>query len=218
MSRAHIMKVLQNPDGSVMTGASVRVLADGASVDLPDPLYTTDAGSSTVSNPFTSTDGRVEFYLDNPQRLQIGITPAGGTESFITADAMPDAANAVVADVHLSLGTPAPNSYPHVNSSGQIEYVAVAGSTQRPISAKTADYAPTSTVGEVVLMSGSHTVTLPAPSSDNRGCIYTVKNTGTGTVTVHAASGTIDGGAAFTMTVQYSSADFINDGTNWFTV
>jgi hypothetical protein len=96
MPRAHIMKVLQNPDGSVMTGASVRVLADGASVDLPDALFTTDAGSSTLSNPFTSADGRVEFYLDNPQRVQIGITPAGGTESFVTADAMPDATNAVV--------------------------------------------------------------------------------------------------------------------------
>lgn len=126
MSRAHIMKVLQNLDGSVMTGASVRVLADGASVDLPDALFTTDAGSSTLSNPFTSADGRIEFYLDNPQRVQIGITPAGGTESFITADAMPDATNAVVADVHLSLGTPTPNSYPHVNSSGQIEYVDIA--------------------------------------------------------------------------------------------
>lgn len=127
MPRAHISKVLQNPDGSVMTGASVRVLADGASTNLADPLYTTNAGSSTLSNPFISTDGRVEFYLNNPQRIQIGITPVGGTESFITADAAPDALNVVVADVHLNMGTPTPNSYPHVNSSGQIEYVDIAG-------------------------------------------------------------------------------------------
>lgn len=131
MPRAHISKVLQNPDGSVMTGASVRVLADGATTNIADALYTTDAGSSTLTNPFTSTDGRIEFYLDNPQRIQIGITPPGGTESFITADAAPDALNTVVADVHLNLGTPVPGSYLHVNSSGQFEYVGIASGLSR---------------------------------------------------------------------------------------
>lgn len=88
----------------------------------------------------------------------------------------------------------------------------------RVVSTRTADYAPVADSGEVVLANGAITVTLPAPVVDNIGITYTVKNAGTGTVTVHAASGTIDGGATFTMTVQYSSVDFVNDGTNWFTV
>lgn len=88
----------------------------------------------------------------------------------------------------------------------------------RAVSAHAADYAPVALSGEVVLANGAITVTLPTPSVDNVGSTYTVKNIGTGTVTVHATSGTIDGGAAFTMTVQYSSVDFVNDGTNWFTV
>lgn len=88
----------------------------------------------------------------------------------------------------------------------------------RQVSSRAANYAPVSVSGEVVLATAAITVTLPAPSADNVGSTFTVKNVGTGTVTVNAASGNIDGGTTFTMTVQYSSVDFINDGTNWFTV
>ena len=219
MPRAHVYRVLQNADGSVLTGASVRVLADGASTNLADTLYTSDAGSSALMNPWTSTDGKIDFYLDNPQRIQIGVTPPGSGEFFVTVDADPDALYQVVSAVpRLSLGTPVAARFMHVNDTGQIEYIPVAGTSQRPIANASTDYSSLSEIGEVVLMTGSHTVTLPAPSTTNRGCVYTVKNVGTGTVTITPTSGTIDGAANFTITVQYSSVDFVNDGTNWFTV
>jgi hypothetical protein len=81
--------------------------------------------------------------------------------------------------------------------------------------AKAANYTMTVQDGPV-LASGTITVTLPAAASAVGR--YTVKNVGTGTVTVAPAAGTIDGAANFTMVVQYSSVDFISDGTNWFTV
>lgn len=219
MPRAHIYKVLQNGDGSVLTGASVRVLADGASTNLTDPLFTTDAGSGVLTNPFTSSNGKIDFYLDNPQRLQIGVTPPGSGEFFTTVDADPDALYQVVSGVpRLSLGTPTPGGYMHVNSSGQIEYVGVAGTTQRPVHTTAVDYTSTSDIGELIVATAALVAHLPTPSTANRGCVYTVKNVGTGTVTINATSGTIDGGTTFSVTVQYSSVDFINDGTNWFTV
>lgn len=90
---------------------------------------------------------------------------------------------------------------------------------QRPVTAVTADYASSGTsLGEVMVVTGTRAITLPAPSSANQGCVYTIKNAGTGTVTVHATSGNIDGAATFALTVQYSSIDVVNDGTNWFTV
>lgn len=72
----------------------------------------------------------------------------------------------------------------------------------------------------IVLANGAITITLPDVASATTviGKRYTVKNIGTATVTVAPQSGTIDGAANFSMTVQYSSVDVVTDGTNWFTV
>jgi hypothetical protein len=82
---------------------------------------------------------------------------------------------------------------------------------------KTATYAMAE-IDTVLLTNGTFTVTLPPIDSFSQGQRYTVKNTGTGTITIVPASGTIDGAANVTLTVQYSSFDFVSDGTNWFTV
>lgn len=103
MARAHVRQVLQNPDGSVLTGAEVRVLEDGSLVLLPQQLYTTDTGTTTLTNPFTCTDGVVEFYLDVPARVRLGYTPPGGVEQFATVDAEPDSSGLVQADVAFSI-------------------------------------------------------------------------------------------------------------------
>jgi hypothetical protein len=69
---------------------------------------------------------------------------------------------------------------------------------------------------EIVLASGTSTITLPTTPVAGRR--YTVKNSGTGTITITSASGTIDGAATAVITSQYNSLDFVSDGTNWFTV
>lgn len=100
-----------------------------------------------------------------------------------------------------------------------------AGSTAAPASStpsssvtvvsKSANYTMAPGDG-VVLASGTITVTLP-PVATAVGR-YTIKNAGTGTITISPASGTIDGVATKTLAVQYSSEDYVTDGTNWFTV
>lgn len=97
MARAHVRQVLQNPDGSVLTGAEVRVLQAGSLTLIAQTMYTTDSGSTTLSNPFTCEDGVVEFFLDIPERVQLGYTPPGGTEQFALVDAEPDASGLVQA-------------------------------------------------------------------------------------------------------------------------
>jgi len=66
----------------------------------------------------------------------------------------------------------------------------------------------------VYLCSAALTATLPtAVGNTNR---YTVKRTGTGTVTIAtSASQTIDGASTFSLGVQYQSVDLVSDGANW---
>lgn len=69
-------------------------------------------------------------------------------------------------------------------------------------------------VDYVYLMSGTSTLTMPtAPSNKNE---YTIKNVGSGTVTVATtASQTIDGSSTALLKVQYTSVTLRSDGTNW---
>ena len=67
----------------------------------------------------------------------------------------------------------------------------------------------------VYLVSGTTTITLPtAVGNTNR---YTIKNSGTGVVSIATTSSqTIDGSSSpITINVQYVSIDLISNGTNW---
>ena len=115
--RAHVRQVLQNPDGSVLTGASVRVLQDGSLTLISGTLWTTDSGSGSLTNPFTCTDGVVEFYLDTPQRVRLGFTPPGGSEQFATVDAEPDATGLVTTAAPLQVTNAPVTNKPLVGNS-----------------------------------------------------------------------------------------------------
>ncbi|NBX97440.1 hypothetical protein EBQ81_01050, partial [bacterium] len=67
----------------------------------------------------------------------------------------------------------------------------------------------------IYLVSGTTTITLPtAVGNTNR---YTIKNTGTNTVSIATTSSqTIDGSSSpITINVQYVTLDLISDGSNW---
>lgn len=81
------------------------------------------------------------------------------------------------------------------------------------ITTKTANYAMLPTDG-TVLASNSITITLPAATAAIPDHRYTIKNVGTGVITI---SPNVDG-AAKTLTVQYSSIDVVSDGANYFEV
>jgi len=64
------------------------------------------------------------------------------------------------------------------------------------------------------------TVTLPDPASQGLpGRRYVVINAGAGAITLTPVSpDTIDGAATKAVTATTGRADFITDGTNWFTI
>ena len=118
--RAHVRQVLQNPDGSILPGAEVRVLQAGSLTLIADTLWTTDEGSGTLTNPYVCEDGVVEFYLDIPQRVRLGYTPPGGSEQFATVDAEPDASGLVqAATAFLITNAPVPGKALIGNEDGE---------------------------------------------------------------------------------------------------
>lgn len=72
----------------------------------------------------------------------------------------------------------------------------------------------TAGIDYVYIVSGNTTVTLPTAVGNTN--LMTVKNVGTGTVTVNTTGGqTIDNDSSVIMPVRYTSVDLISDGVNW---
>jgi hypothetical protein len=73
------------------------------------------------------------------------------------------------------------------------------------------------TTQELVLASGTIVLTLPTAATAKRA--ITVKNVGTGSITVKGpGSETIDGATQVDMNRQYEAQTFIPDGTNWLVI
>lgn len=80
-------------------------------------------------------------------------------------------------------------------------------SSQAAGSASATDY--------VYLCSGTMTLTMPDATAGNTN-LYTVKNVGTGVVTVNTTSAqTIDGGATAVLQVRYTAIDLESDSVGW---
>jgi hypothetical protein len=66
----------------------------------------------------------------------------------------------------------------------------------------------------VALVSGTTTITMPTAVGNTN--LYTIKNVGSGTVTINTTSSqTMDGSLTIVMAVKYTSVDLISDGANW---
>lgn len=81
--RAHLLRPLQDAAGNLVTDAIVRVLMPGTTTLIVDTLYVDDSSGLTLSNPWETTSGSVNFYLQTPQRVRIGVTVGTAPEAFI---------------------------------------------------------------------------------------------------------------------------------------
>lgn len=76
----------------------------------------------------------------------------------------------------------------------------------------TAGAAPT--IDYVYLVSGTTTITLPTAVGNSN--LYTIKNVGSGTITIATtAAQTIDGSSSIILPVRYTSVDIESDTVNW---
>jgi len=100
-----------------------------------------------------------------------------------------------------------------ITDTPQFAGVKLTGASFRGVSAVSAAQSLTA-ANDVVLANGTFTLTLPTPVG-NSGLSITVKNVGTGIVTVGTAAGLIDGASTSIINGQYLAAEFVSDGTNW---
>jgi hypothetical protein len=102
-----------------------------------------------------------------------------------------------------------------LNGDGTMSPAAVAAAFAK-ISTQSSNYNLGATQGEVVLASGTITITLPSAAGNDY--YYTVKKTDSSANTITIAtisSQTIDGGSSASLLVQYASITLVSDGSNW---
>lgn len=81
--RAHFNRPLTDRMGNQVDEAVVRLLVAGSTTELiPAIVYSEATGSLTRTNPWNITNGEIDFFLDAPARLQIGITVAADPEEL----------------------------------------------------------------------------------------------------------------------------------------
>lgn len=80
--RAHLSRPLQDAAGNLVAGATVRVLNPGTTELIPSTLYVDSSSGLTLTNPWV-TSNSVDFYLENPQRVRIGIVVGTDPEQFV---------------------------------------------------------------------------------------------------------------------------------------
>ena len=91
MSRAHYVENVLGVSGSgalsLMAGATVHVYDAGTMTPIAQTIYDSDGGSGTLSNPLTSdANGKVEFWLDTPARVDLAVSKTGFTAQTRTVD------------------------------------------------------------------------------------------------------------------------------------
>lgn len=123
-------------------------------------------------------------------------------------------------DINLKAGSGVTLTYANNNQTQKVDVTITStgggGGTVRSINNISTSQTAGSTAGTdyVYLCSGTLTLTLPDAAANTN--LYTVKNVGTGVVTVNTTSAqTIDGSSTAVMTIQYTAIDLISDTANW---
>lgn len=133
----------------------------------------------------------------------------GSEVNVITSGSGTGQVNSIVAGSGIAVDSTDPAN-PIVSATGSGSGIT---RTISSVSTTTAAAAAAST-DYVYLCTGTFTITLPTAISNKN--LYTIKNVGSGTITVATTSAqTIDGSTTAPILVQYTSLDIISDNSNW---
>lgn len=81
--RAHVNRVITDSHGEVQAvPLTVTVAQPGTSTAIADTLYSDNSGTTARSNPFTVANGIVDFYLDNPQQVDLIVSDGTTTTTY----------------------------------------------------------------------------------------------------------------------------------------
>jgi hypothetical protein len=80
--RAHFNRALLDRQGNQVDTAQIRLLLPGTTDLFPDIIYSDATSGSTRPNPWVTASGEVDFYLDSPTRVKVGVTVGTDPEEF----------------------------------------------------------------------------------------------------------------------------------------
>lgn len=71
--RAHFTRPVTDEQGDLLPNVQVSVFNPGTTDFIGQTIYTSDTFSSVLSNPFVSSTGVIDIYLDTPTRVRFGL-------------------------------------------------------------------------------------------------------------------------------------------------
>jgi hypothetical protein len=83
------MRPITGDTGDLLYGALVTVRESGQSVLLAQPLYAGPTGDDQLTNPYVTSDGTIDFWLDTPQRVSVLVQKDGFSDILVYLDAVP---------------------------------------------------------------------------------------------------------------------------------
>lgn len=178
-------------------GGSYATAGTPLTVDKAWTMYT---WAWNGSNGYTLATGSSMYQIQNS-------TTNGDASIHWQNNAAADVLVMNLLNKYVGASVAAPHSTLHSGGSFATSYVA-----------KTGTYSITDTDSTIDCTSGTFTVTLPTAASI-AGRQYTIKNSGTGVITIATTSAqTIDGASNATLSTQYSSLTVQSNGSNWILI
>ena len=82
MAREHLLRPIQNSAGDLLANSVVRLIDPVTGSNITAPIYAGEDDVDPIGNPYTTPDGMIDIYVDQPMRVRIGITPSLATEEI----------------------------------------------------------------------------------------------------------------------------------------
>lgn len=177
----------------------------------------TESGGASLSNKIINGDTNTIVNLKVSQ-FASGQTPALADLSNVNAT---DVTAKALTGFSASPSTAVTASDSILSALGKLQaQINTASSTStRSIQAVSSSQTMGSAAKTDYVYLASNTITLTLPTAVGNTNVYSIKNIGTGTVTVNTTSSqTIDGGLSAVLSVRYVSIDLVSDGSNWYVV
>lgn len=136
LQRSHLSKAIIRTVSGAPSGGSCLVVLNGSnSAPVTAPLYSDATTTLTLSNPFTFTQGAFDLYTAMPMRVNLVITPTGGTpQTFYAVDFWPAPDDITVSGEGLLANRPAPSrpNFRYFATDNGVEYLDD-GTNWRPV-------------------------------------------------------------------------------------
>jgi hypothetical protein len=75
--RAHFTRPVTDEQGNLLPNAQITLFNAATTTPITPVVYSTDVGNNVLTNPYVSATGQIDFYLDDPMRVRIGIVQGG---------------------------------------------------------------------------------------------------------------------------------------------